>query len=129
MGWKTGYTKAARNVVLGKHLIGCDPYAQTFGEDLGLLDASLRHEDDELIASVAGHHVRLPAFLFEQSPYASEDKIAFKVSQRVVHIFKFVEVDQNDRERTAGAGRALPFPSERLPEESASLDAGKAIGD
>ena len=39
------------------------------------------------------------------------------------------EIDQHHREWAAGAGCALPFGTERLPEETPGLDAGEAIGD
>src|SRR5579864_3836764 len=47
---------------------------------------------------------------------------------RVVHLFKFVEVNEHDRERTSRARGTFPFGAEGFPEKAPSLDAGKTVG-
>ena len=62
---EAGHAEAAADVVLGQHRVGRDPQTQALGQNLGLLHAGFRHEDDELVAAVARYHVRLPALLLK----------------------------------------------------------------
>src|SRR6202021_3031118 len=63
---KTGHTEAAGDVMFAKHCIRGNPLAQAFRQNLRLLGAGFRHEDDELISAVTGNNVRLAGFLLEQ---------------------------------------------------------------
>src|SRR5579863_1344957 len=94
MHGETGDTKAAGDEMFLQHGIGRKPEAQTFGKDLGLLDSGFGHENDELVAAVAGDHVGLPAFLLEQSPHAGKHEVSLEMPQRVVDFLEFVEVNE-----------------------------------
>ena len=126
---ETGHAKAAGDVVFAEHGVGREPYAQAFGQRLRLLHAGFRHQDDELVAAVAGHDVGLAAPLFEQPAHARQHQVAFQMAEGVVDFLELVEIDQHDRERASGAGSALPLRRECFPEEAPRLDAGQAVGD
>ena len=51
------------------------------------------------------------------------------MAEGVVYLFKFVEVNEDNGEWTAGARGTFPLGRERFPEETTRLDAGKAVGD
>ena len=106
-----------------------DPLAQAFGEHLRLFRTGFRHEDDEFIAAVARHHVRLAGFLLEQSAHASQHQVAFEVAHGVIDFFELVEIDQHHGERPSGARSAFPFGGQRFPEKAAGLDSRQPIGD
>ena len=112
-----------------KQRIGRNPAAELAGELAGLLDTGFRHEDHELVAAVARHHVGAAAVLFEDVTHALEDDVALEVAVKIVHEFEAVEVHQHQRERAVRARRALPFGRERFHEEAMCLDAGQAVGD
>src|SRR6202166_4760717 len=126
---ETGNAEAARNVVFSKHGVAGQPLAQAFGQNLGLFGAGLRHQNDELIATVARNHVRLPGFLFEQTAYAGQHQIALKVAHGVVDLFKFVEIDEHDGERAAGTRSSFPLRRQSFPEKAAGFDSSQAVGD
>src|SRR5208282_257312 len=100
---ETGYAETAGDVMFAEHGVLRNPLAQAFGQDFSLLGAGFRHEDDELISTVAGDDVGLPRLLLEQASYAGEDKITFEVAHGVIHFFELVEVDEDHGERPAGA--------------------------
>ena len=97
-----------------------EPQPQALGQDLRLLDAGFRHQDDEFVAAVAGDHVRLPAFLFQQSSDARQHQVAFQVAHGVVHFLELVEIDQHHREWPAGARSAFPLGTRAPPRRSAA---------
>ena len=114
--------------MLGQHGIGGQPQAQALGQHLRLFDAGFGHEDDELIAAVASHHVRLAAFLLEQASDARQHQVAFevpKVSFTSLNLSRSMSTTENGR---PGAGSALPLRRERFPEEAPRLDSGQAVG-
>src|ERR1700722_5685201 len=126
---KTGHTEAAGDVMFAKHCIRGNPLAQAFRQNLRLLGAGFRHEDDELISAVTGNNVRLAGFLLEQPSDAGQHQIALEVPQGVIHFLEFGQVDQHDRERSSRTRSTLPFCRQRLPEESSSLDSRQTVGD
>ena len=77
---KRGHAEAAGDVALVEHGIGGDPEPQAFGKNLRLLDAGFRHQDHELVATVAGYDVRLAALLFQQAADARQHQVAFQVT-------------------------------------------------
>src|SRR5436309_214132 len=93
---ETGYTEACGDAVLGQHSVSRDPQPQTFREYLGLLHTGFRHEDDELVATVASDHVGLPALLLEQTSHARQDQVALEVTGGVVHLLELIQIDENN---------------------------------
>jgi hypothetical protein len=51
------------------------------------------------------------------------------VAERVIDFLEFVQVNQHNRKRSAGARSPLPFGTQSLPEEPARLNASQAIRD
>ena len=98
MDREAGDSEASGDLMLSDHRIGRDPDTQTFGENLGLFDPGLRHQDDEFVSSVAGDDVRLAAFLFEQASDTCKNEVAFEVSERVVDLFELIQVHQHNGE-------------------------------
>ncbi len=117
------------DVFIAQQRISGDPASQLVSELARLLDARFRHEDDELVAAIARHHVRTAAILFENMAHALKDHVALEVPVKIVHELEAVEVHQHERERPVGARRALPFRRKRFHQEAMSLDAGKPVGD
>src|SRR5438105_10365101 len=96
---EAGYPETAGNLMLVQHRISRDPQAQALGQNLRLLHASFRHQDDELITAVSGHNVRLPAFLFEQAPDTRQHQITLKMTQGIVNFLEFIQVHEYHGER------------------------------
>src|SRR5436305_15236965 len=63
MQGKASYTKAAGDLKLTEHRITRDPDPQTLCQDLRLFQPGLRHQHNELIASVPCNHVGLADLL------------------------------------------------------------------
>src|SRR5258708_30097671 len=95
----------------------------------GLLHGGFWHENYEFVAAVASDNVGTAAIGFENLADALENEVAFEVAVKIVNELEAIEVHQDQSERTAGAGRALPFGRERFHEKAVSLNAGEAVGD
>ena len=92
---KAGDAEASCNGVLAQHGIGGEPLPQALGQNRRLIRASFGHEDDELVAAIAGHHVRLARLLLQQAAYSRQHQIAFEVPHGVVDLFELVEIDEH----------------------------------
>src|SRR5258708_20761267 len=92
-----------------------------------MLHRGFGHQDDELVAAVAGDEIGAAAIGFENLADALENDVAFKVAVEIVDEFEAVEVHEYERERAAGAGTAFPFRRERFHKKAVSLDAGEAV--
>src|ERR1700675_1811586 len=128
MRGKAGYTEATGDRVSPEMWVSGDPQPQTFGQHLRLLRPGFGHENDELVAPIARHHVRLPGLLLQQSANSGQHQVAFKMAHGVIHFFKFVEIDQDYREWPSRARSALPLGRQGLPEEAPRLDSCQTVG-
>src|SRR5271157_2555185 len=124
-----GDAKAGGDVLLAEKRIGGNPAAQLGSQLAGLLHGGFRHEDDELVAAVAGDNIRAAAVAFENLSDALENQVAFQVAVEVVDEFEAVQVHEDESEGTPGTGGALPFGRESFHEEAVGFDAGEAVGD
>ena len=115
MHGEAGNPEATRNVMLAEHGIASEPLAQAFGQNLRLFCSGFGHQHDELIATIARHHVRLARLLFEQSADTRQHEVALEVSHGVVDLFKFVEIDEHHRERPARNARPVSTPPTTIP--------------
>ena len=120
--------EASGDLVFAQHGIGRQPLSQALGQYLSLFGAGLRHQDDELIAAVARHDVRLPGLLLEQAADPSQHEIALEVAHGVVDLLKFIEVNEHHGKRPPRARSAFPLRRKSFPEEAARLDTGQAVG-
>ena len=128
MGWKTRHAKASGNAVLAQHRIGGNPEPQTLRENLRLLDARFRHQNNEFVATIARDNIRLAALLFQQSPHAGQHQIPLEVTHGVIHLLELIQINQNNGERPARARCALPLRLHRLQEEPSRFRTGQAVG-
>src|SRR6202166_2987628 len=94
-----------------------------------VLHVGFRHQQDEFISPVAGHHVGAPAIRFEDMSDSLQNKVALKVTVKIVDEFEAVEVHQHQCKGASGAGGALPLVAQRFHEKAVRLNAGEAIGD
>ena len=58
-----------------------------------------------------------------------QNKVALKVTVKIVDEFEAVEVHQHQGKGASGARRALPLIAQSFHEKSMCFDAGEAIGD
>src|SRR5258708_32716591 len=108
----TSDAETGADIFFAKKRIGGDPTAELRGELAGLLHGGFGHQDDELVAAVAGDDIGAAAIGFENLADALENEVTFKVAVEIVDEFEAVEVHEYERERAAGAGRGFPFGRE-----------------
>ena len=124
-----GDAKTGADIFFAQQGIGGNPAAQLGRKLAGVLHVGFRHEDDELIAAVAGHHIGAAAIGFENLTDALQHQVAFQVPVKIVDEFEAVQVHEDQREGASGARGTFPFGGERFHEEAVRFDAGEAVGD
>ena len=95
MQGKASYTKAAGDLKLTEHRITRDPDPQTLCQDLRLFQPGLRHQHNELIASVPCNHVGLADLLLQQPAYARQHQVAFQMTLLIVHVLELIQIDHH----------------------------------
>lgn len=102
--------------------------ASALGEQVGLVAVRARHEQGELLAADAGHHVDPPALLSEHPREGEQGAIAEPVAEAIVESLEAVEIADQERERHAVAARALELGGEVLVKAAPVEETGERVG-
>src|SRR5512142_2547761 len=85
---------------------GLDGGADAVGDDLGAGDADVGQKDAELLAAVAREDVADAQAAAHDLDEARQDGVAAEVAEAVVDLLEVIEVEDDERQRRAGAARA-----------------------
>ena len=96
-----GDAQAGGDVFRAQEGIAKDAGAQFFGELAAVIHVAFRHENDKLVAAVAGDHVGGAAVLLEDAADALEDQIAFEMSEEIVDELEAIEIGEQQAEGAA----------------------------
>src|SRR5713101_4402971 len=87
----TGDAEAGGDAFLAKQRVRGNPRAQLGGKLAGVFDVGLGHQDDELVASIAGNGVGTPAILLEDVSHALKNQVALEVAVEIVDELEAVQ--------------------------------------
>ena len=126
---ESGEADGGGDLALTQQRVVSDPLAELVGQAVGLVGVGFRHQDDELVAAVAGHHVGAAHVLLQHAPDALQHRVALQVAEVVVDELELVEVEQRQRKRARNAGGTPPLARKRFHEEAMGFDSGEPVGD
>ena len=86
-------------------------------------------EHDELVAADPGHGVARADDRLEPLRQRAQDRVAGPVAANVVHVLEVVEVDEDERERLAGAAAALQRLIQAILEQDTVREARQRVPD
>lgn len=105
-----------------------DATAQAFGVKRGATTVDSRQDDREFLTAIARDEIPTATECFiERLRDLAQHFIAARMTVRVVEVFEFVEIQENQRERLLFTPRTAQFALERAIELSAIGDAREAV--
>jgi hypothetical protein len=106
-----------------------DQFVQAAGNSEGVFFRSLWQQDDELVAAVAEGEIDHAAFFFDGSADFGEELRTHQVAVGVVHVFKMVEVDEDQGKLERVPVRAVDFRIEHEIQMARIVKAGAIVSD
>ena len=96
--------------VAGQEAVGGNPLPNALADRKRALSAGVGQHERELVAAEPRHDVRFARAAADDRGRLDQRPAAGQVSVRVVDRLEAVEIDKQQRQRPAAAGRALGFP-------------------
>src|SRR6478735_774613 len=94
----------------------CKTFPDTFGDGDGPAEPGIGQHQCKLVAAKPGHHIGLPRATLNDGGGLHEGAAAKQMPMGIVDGLEAVQVDEQQRKRTATARSALGFATEYLVE-------------